>query len=162
MLERQLGGRPSALSDAERAGYAREAAALLARIAADRQGPLAADLRTVEPALAVALNYAGHRVAAATALGELPDPDAQRSLADVVLDPSRPADLRPTPPRLLVAQHPAVRPPDHRPTRRPGSPPSRPARRPTPQRPGRPGDGRRRLAGRRHRQRSASRHRPAA
>ena len=91
------------MTAAERLGYAREAAALLARIAADRRSPLAAGLRTVEPALAVALRSPETARSAAAALAELPDPDAQRSLADLVLDPSRPADLRVEAARLLVA-----------------------------------------------------------
>jgi hypothetical protein len=94
MLERQLKGRPSALTDADRAGYAREAAALLARIAAHRQSPLWADLSAVEPALAGALAVPETAQAAAAALAQLPDPDAQRSLAALVLDPSRPPALR--------------------------------------------------------------------
>jgi hypothetical protein len=103
LLERQLGGRPSALSAAERIGYAREAAVILARIAADRRGPLAAGLRTLEPALAVALRTPDTVRPAATALADLPDPEAQRSLFDVAMDPSRPADLRVEAARLLVA-----------------------------------------------------------
>jgi hypothetical protein len=94
MLEQQLRGRPAALTAAERTGYAHEAVALLARIAADRKSPLAADLAAVEPELTVALGSAETAPAAAAALSELPHPDAQRSLADVVLDPSRLPALR--------------------------------------------------------------------
>src|SRR5262249_3780112 len=101
-LERQLKGRPAALTEAERTGYAREAAALLARIAANRQSPLWADLEAVEPALAVALGVPETFQPAATALAELPDPDAQRSLAAVVLDPSRPPAQRSQAAGLLV------------------------------------------------------------
>ena len=74
--------------------YAREAAALLARIATDHNGPLVSDLATVEPTLALALSEAQTAPAIATALREIPDPDAQRSLADVVLDPSRAPQIR--------------------------------------------------------------------
>jgi hypothetical protein len=102
MLERQLKGRPDALTEADRAGYAREAAALLARIATNRKSPLWADLRAVEPALAVALAVPETVQDAAAALAELPDPDAQRSLAAVVLDPSRPPALRSQVAGLLV------------------------------------------------------------
>ena len=76
---RQLKGLPARLSEAERAGYAREAATLLARIATEqRKGPLTADLTAAEPALAVALNEAQTATAAATALGECltPTPSA--------------------------------------------------------------------------------------
>ena len=69
------GGRPARLSDAERAGYAREAAALLARIASQPKSPLAADLTAAEPALAVALSQPGTSLAASTALGDVPEPD---------------------------------------------------------------------------------------
>ncbi len=67
---------------------------LLARIAAERKGPLAAGLTAAEPALAVALGGAEPGPAVAKALGEVPDPDAQRSLADLVLDPSQDPALR--------------------------------------------------------------------
>ena len=94
-LLRQLKGLPARLSEAERAGYASEAATLLARIATEqRKGPLTADLTAAEPALAVALNEAQTAKAAATVLGDVPDPDAQRSLADVVLDPSQAPAIR--------------------------------------------------------------------
>ncbi len=108
MLEGQLGGRPSALSAAERIGYAREATALLARIAADRRSPMADGLRTVEPELAIALFSPETARSAAAALAELPVPDAQRSLLDVVAGPlaaRRPADRGGPPGRR---QHPAV------------------------------------------------------
>ena len=58
MLLRQLKGLPARLSEAERAGYAREAVTLLAQIATERKGPLTADLTAAEPALALALNEA--------------------------------------------------------------------------------------------------------
>jgi hypothetical protein len=103
LLERQLGGRPSALTAAERLGYAREAAALLARIAADRRGPLAAGLRQIEPALAAALRAPDTVGPAVAALADLPDPAAQRGLLDLVLDPSRPPDMRVDAARRLVA-----------------------------------------------------------
>ncbi len=95
LLERQLGGRPSGLSDAERTAYAREAASLLASIAVRPGNPFLSDLSGAEPALAIALNTSsGTESAAATALAEVPVPDAQRGLADLVLDPSKPAPLR--------------------------------------------------------------------
>ena len=91
------------MTAADRIGYAREAAALLARIAADRRGPMADGLRTVEPALASALFSPETVRSAAAALAELPDPNAQRSLLDLAMDPSRPADLRVEAARLVVA-----------------------------------------------------------
>ncbi|MGP0067324.1 MAG: HEAT repeat domain-containing protein [Isosphaeraceae bacterium] len=93
-LEKSLKGRPSVLTEADRLGYARDAAALLAKIAADHKSPLGVDLGSVEPALSLALNSPEAARSAAAALSELPDPDAQRSLFDLVLDSSRPPDLR--------------------------------------------------------------------
>jgi hypothetical protein len=94
ILEQQLGGRPSGLSDAERAAYAQEAAMLLSVIASRPGNPFEKDLVSVEPALTIALNGPNTGLAASTALGDVPDPDAQRGLADVVIDPSKPAALR--------------------------------------------------------------------
>jgi HEAT repeats len=90
MLSLQLKGLPTPLADGERASYAREGAGLLARIATEqKEGPLTADLPAAELSLAVGLGDIGTSTPAITALGEVPDPDAQRSLMDVVLDPSR-------------------------------------------------------------------------
>ncbi|HMB04454.1 MAG TPA: HEAT repeat domain-containing protein [Isosphaeraceae bacterium] len=94
ILEQQLGGRPSGLSDAERAGAAHEAAMLLALIAARPGNPFEPDLVRAEPALAIALGGPTTGLPASSALGDVPDLGAQRGLADVVLDPSRPAPLR--------------------------------------------------------------------
>ena len=94
-LQLQLKGLPAPLADTERTGYARESATLLARIASEQKsGPLAADLTAAEPALAVALGDGSTAPAAAIALAEVPDPDAQRSLCALVLDPSQPPALR--------------------------------------------------------------------
>jgi hypothetical protein len=96
VLNEQLGvaGRPRPLSAAERAGYAREAAAMLARIASRPDSPFGPDLTAVEPALAAALNAPETAEAALVALGSVPLPDAQRGLADALIDPSKPAALR--------------------------------------------------------------------
>jgi HEAT repeat protein len=93
-LERQLGGRPVAVAEAEHAANAREAAALIARIAADRSSPFAIDIENIEPALSVALGYPDTSQTAADILSTLPDPDAQRSLAAFTLDASQPAPIR--------------------------------------------------------------------
>jgi len=93
-LQRQLKSLPAPLSEAERAGYAREATALLAEIVREHKGPLSADLTAAVPALAVALGWAETAPTAAAALGNVPDPDAQRSLASLTLDPSRDPVLR--------------------------------------------------------------------
>ena len=102
MLEQELKGRPAVLNEAERIGMAREAAQLLARIAANHKTSLATDLLTVEPSLILALSSPDTVRPAAAVLSELPDPDAQRGLADLVLDPSRPPDLRSEAAALLV------------------------------------------------------------
>jgi hypothetical protein len=94
MLKRQIRDLPVGLSNTERAGYAREASELLVQIAKARNGPLAVDLSAAEPALSTALREAQTGPAAATALADVPDPDAQRSLAELILDPSRPMPLR--------------------------------------------------------------------
>jgi HEAT repeats len=94
MLLRQLKGLATRPSEAERGDYAHEAATLLAQIATGRKGPLTANLTAAEPALASALSKATTAPAAATTLGDVPEPDAQRSLANVVLDPSQPSAIR--------------------------------------------------------------------
>jgi CheY-like chemotaxis protein len=87
-------GRPETIPDAERAGYAREATAFLARIAARPNSPFAPDLTRAESALTFALNAPATGVAASAALGDVPDPEAQRGLADVLTDPSQTSELR--------------------------------------------------------------------
>jgi hypothetical protein len=94
MLKRQLTGLPPLLTDQERDGYAHQATALLARISTNRQGPLATNLTTAEPALSVAVFRSQTSADAAIVLGNVPDPDAQRSLAGLVLDPSQPPEIR--------------------------------------------------------------------
>jgi hypothetical protein len=94
LLKKQLQGLPPSLSPAERASYARTAASLLARIATLRKGPFVPDLPAAEPAIAVALSNPETGLSAATALGNTPDPDAQRRLASVAFDPSQPPALR--------------------------------------------------------------------
>jgi hypothetical protein len=78
----------------ERADYAREAVTLLAQIVTEHKGPLMADLAAVEPVVALALHQAQTAPAAAVALGDVPNPDAQRTLADVALDPSQAPAIR--------------------------------------------------------------------
>jgi HEAT repeat protein len=87
-----LGARP--LSAAERTGYAKRAASLLAQVARSPGSPFEADLPLAEPMLSLALNGPIAAIEAAEALGDIPGTDAQRSLADVALDPSKPAPVR--------------------------------------------------------------------
>jgi hypothetical protein len=93
-LQQQLKTLPTNLPEAERAIYAREAAALLAQIARDRKSSLMRDLTAAVPSLTAAMNWADTAPNAAVALGNIPDPSAQRMLAGVALDPSRGALLR--------------------------------------------------------------------
>jgi HEAT repeat protein len=94
-LERELkrfGNRP--LSAAEREGFARRATELLAEITARPGTPLEVNITAAEPSLAVALNHPPSSVAASTALADVPNVDAQRSLADAFLNSGSAPDLR--------------------------------------------------------------------
>ncbi len=96
ILDQQLAiaGRPAPLSAEERAGYAREAIGLLAQIAARPNSPFEPDLVRIEPELTVALHTPGPDLVATTVMGDVPAPNAQRGLADLLLDPARAAPLR--------------------------------------------------------------------
>ncbi len=87
-----LGVRP--LSANERTDYAKKASSLLAQIARSPGSPFEADLPGAEPSLSLALNGPIAATEAAEALGDIPGTDAQRALADVALDPSKPAPVR--------------------------------------------------------------------
>ena len=102
MLQQQLKGLPTPLQEPERARYAREAAELLAQVATTHKSPLTADLTVAEPVLAAVLNTQAIAQPAAVTLANIPDPDAQRSLADLVLDPSQPTATRKEGAALLV------------------------------------------------------------
>jgi HEAT repeat protein len=93
-LQQQLRDLPTPFSKVERTRYAREATTLLAQIAKDSSSPLSSNLTAAVPALIVALSSAETAPAATVALGSIPDPDAQRSLASLTLDPSRETALR--------------------------------------------------------------------
>ncbi len=93
-LERQIGGRPSRLSDEERMSQAKSAAEALARIAARPRSLFAPDLATARETLSSAIGLHGVEASVAETLGEVPSPQAQRSLADAVLDASRDPALR--------------------------------------------------------------------
>jgi hypothetical protein len=94
-LDRELarmGARP--LSPEELSNYARAAAIILARVASQPGGPFEADLNRAEPALSAALTEPSTSMVASAVLGDVPDVNAQRSLADALLDPSKPPALR--------------------------------------------------------------------
>lgn len=82
------------LSEAERTTYARQAAGLLAYLAGRPGTPFDADLPRASANLSIALNSPAVGMAASLALGDVPGPEAQRSLADVALDPGKPIELR--------------------------------------------------------------------
>jgi HEAT repeat protein len=88
----RMGTRP--LKPEERQAYAQAAATILAQVAARPGSPFETDLTAAEPALTIALNTPATGLSASTALGDMPAVDAQRVLADVLLDPSKPAPLR--------------------------------------------------------------------
>jgi hypothetical protein len=95
MLDRELGRMGAEpLTAEERQGYARAAATLLARVAGQPGSPFAADLAQAGPELSAALANPAASAPATAALGDVPDPEAQRSLAETLLDPARPAELR--------------------------------------------------------------------
>ncbi len=81
-------------SAADRAKYAQEAVTLLAQIAGRPNSPFERDIARIEPTLTAALGNPATSLAASAALGEVALPYAQRSLADVLIDPSKPAPLR--------------------------------------------------------------------
>jgi HEAT repeat protein len=94
-LDRELGRmgvRP--LSAVEREGYARGAAASLTRVAAQPGSPFEPDLPGAEPPLTTALRSPTIGPAASAVLGEVPGREAQRGLADVVLDASQATPMR--------------------------------------------------------------------
>jgi hypothetical protein len=93
MLNQLIKDSPPILGDAERSSYTREAT-LLVQIAKNRKGALPVDLTTSEPALVADLNAVESGTAAATTSGDLRNPDAKRSLADLTLNPSGPLALR--------------------------------------------------------------------
>ncbi len=82
------------MTAAERADYARKAASLIAQVARQPRSPFTSDLPRAEPLLALALNGPIAPIEAASALGDIPGTDAQRSLADVALDPSKDEPVR--------------------------------------------------------------------
>ena len=88
------GLRARPLSAEERAAYAGEAAALLARVASRPGGPFEPELVLAAPALMLGLNNAAIAPDAVKALGEVPRAEAQRVLGDVLLNPSNPPGLR--------------------------------------------------------------------
>lgn len=94
LFERQLGEAKSKQTDEERSARAKEAAELLALIASRPAGPFAADLASIEPSLAAALGTPGVDASISSALADVPNPRAQQSLADAVLDASRDETFR--------------------------------------------------------------------
>ena len=88
----RMGTRP--LSSAERNSYALHATELLALAASRPGGPFAAAVVACEPELTAALSQPLSAAPASVALSDVPSPNAQRSLADVVIDAARPFEQR--------------------------------------------------------------------
>ncbi len=82
------------LSADERNDYATRAAVLLARIATKPGHPFEPDLAMAGPALSIALNNPATAPAALKVLADIPKAEAQRNLADTLINPSNPPDLR--------------------------------------------------------------------
>lgn len=76
----------SPLADSERSAFAKGAAEAIAAVAADPKSPFAPDLPAATPALLRASRGAEVGGPATTALSGIPDPDAQRRLAEIALD----------------------------------------------------------------------------
>lgn len=93
-LERQIGGRPSRLSDEERISQAKQAAETLATIAARPRSLFAPDLAAVGETLSGAIGLHDVEGHVAATLADVPSPRAQRALADAILDASRDVALR--------------------------------------------------------------------
>jgi len=96
----RMGVRP--LSTVERESLARDAAALLARVASQPGSPFERDLSAARTELGTALHAPATGIDASKALGGVPGVDAQRGLADVLLDPSKADDLRLNAANMLV------------------------------------------------------------
>jgi len=87
-LQAELGKQEHRLSDADRAYYAHQAAALLSKVAANRHSLFHADLARVENALAIAAGVAQADGNVVSILSATPTVNAQRILADLALNPS--------------------------------------------------------------------------
>ncbi len=82
------------LSNQERLGLALKASTLLGQIATNNGNPFEGELPMAGPSLTIAVNTPSTAEHAAVALGDLATIDAQRDLADVVLNPSLGNELR--------------------------------------------------------------------
>ena len=90
----EIEGGVTPLPAEERLALAKEAVALLAKIAEDSYSPLHPDLKRIESTLAVALNVAATEESVSNILGRIPDPNAQRDLARLIIDPSHDLEQR--------------------------------------------------------------------
>lgn len=85
---------PRGLEDGERQELARSAAELLAEVAGRPRGAFVQDLPKAEAALASTLRTARLGSSSSATLAVVPTVDAQRDLAELALDPSRPRSVR--------------------------------------------------------------------
>ena len=90
----EIVGGVTPLPKEERLALAKEAVALLVKISENSASPFVPDLQRIEPKLALALNDAAIEENVAKILGRIPDPNAQRGLASVVIDPSHEPEQR--------------------------------------------------------------------
>jgi HEAT repeat protein len=88
----RIGSRP--LSPNERETFSQIASTMLGQIASRPGNPFEVNISEAEPALTAALSNPATGLAASTALGDVPGLAAQRSLADALIDPSKPAAMR--------------------------------------------------------------------
>jgi hypothetical protein len=96
-------GAPEPLGDTERREMARQAAGLLATIAARAEGAFVQDLPRAEAALAAAIRGTGREESMTATLATLPSVTAQRGLATLALDPSKSVATRAEAARRLAA-----------------------------------------------------------
>ena len=90
----EIAGGVTPLPAEERLALAKEAVSLLAKIAENSASPMLPDLKRIEPTLALALNVPESEATVSKILGQIPDPNAQRDLARLILDPSHDQEQR--------------------------------------------------------------------
>ncbi len=103
LLKAQLGAPKPSLPAEERTAYSNEAIALFAKITSTPGSSFTKDLPTALPLLAADLIGTDSAPTTAAVLGRIPHPNAQRALADVLLDPSRTPEFRGQVAKALVA-----------------------------------------------------------
>ena len=90
----EIAGGVTPLPAEERLALAKEAVSLLAKISENSASTLLPDLKRIESTLAVALNVPATEENVSKILGRIPDPNAQRDLARLIIDPSHDPEQR--------------------------------------------------------------------